>query len=414
MKKFFVFTALSLLMYPLSIDAQNALSCNGQRYVNTIFADTTATTITYGVSNNPVTSQPQQLLMTIVQPKNDTLSRRPVIVWAFGGGFVSGRRQDMLPFCQEFARRGYVCVTIDYRINGTILALPDSPRVTRTIIQAVHDMKAAVRFLRKSAGNGNPYRLDVNNLVVGGVSAGAITAMLTAQMDSTDPISPWIRTIITEEGGFEGNSGNPGFPSHAKGALNMSGALYVPEWLDAGDVPFASYHGTADNVVAYGYGKNVYGFYGAGSGVLHPRALQIGIPSVLVTVPNGGHTDIYPSATATPASFTLFMGKMVDFTQRLICGVTPLSTSDIDAQQVKTYPNPSNSDMIIELPDNTEGVKYALSVFDAIGRSVFTLKNQASRQVKLSKTDIGSGMYFVQLKFEDSPKTILKKIVFTD
>jgi predicted esterase len=403
--------AFCLFIPPLSISAQNALGCNGIRYSADIFADTTKTTLRYGVNN--VGTVTQQLYLDLVQPKNDTLSKRPLIIWAFGGGFVTGVRQDMSAFCNLYAKKGYVTATIDYRLYSFLNGFPDSVKITNTIIQAVQDMKASIRYLKKTVKEeGNPYRIDTSNIIVGGVSAGAITAMLTAEMDSTDPIPTWMRTIVTAQGGFEGNSGTPLYATNVKGAISMSGALYRKEWLDAGDVPFAAYHGTIDNIVAYGYGLNVYNFYGDGSGSLAPRAVELGIPVVLVTVPDGGHTDIYPSSANTPASFVVWQAKMTDFMQRLVCGVKPLSTENIDNQQVNIYPNPSNEEMTVEIDKNTEGGKFDLSVFDALGRQVFFLKNQTSNQVVLHKKDIGTGLFFVRLNFDNNAKPILKKIVF--
>ena len=370
------------------------------------------TTVRYGVNNVGTTTQ--QLYMNVVQPKNDTLSRRPLIIWAYGGGFVTGARKDMLPFCEMYAKKGYVTASIDYRLYSILGGWPDSVKITNTIIQAVQDMKASIRYFKKTVKeDGNPYRIDTSNIIVGGISAGASTAMLTAQMDSTDPIPTWIRTIVTAQGGFEGNSGTPLYTSNVKGAISMSGGLYRKEWLDKNDLPFAAYHGTADDVVAYGYGTNVYGFYGDGDGTLAPRAVELGIPTVLVTVPGGGHTDIYPSSTTNyPATFVTWLGKMTSFMQRLVCGTTPLAAEDISNQQVKIYPNPSNESMTVELEENTEGGQFDLSVFDALGRNVFTLKNQTNTQVSLQKKDIGTGMFLVRLNFVGSNKFILKKVVF--
>lgn len=412
-KTFFLLFTFSLFCIPLSIFAQNALGCNGTRYSADVFTDTTLTTVAYGSKLYGV-SFPQPLQMDIVQPKNDTLRLRPLIIWAYGGSFLFGVKEDMRPFCQLYSKKGYVTASINYRLYSLANGFPDSVKITRTIVQAVQDMKASIRYFRKSAKlDGNPYRIDTNNIIVGGVSAGAITAMLTAQMDSLDPIPTWIRTILVEEGGIEGDAGTPGYSTAVKGAINMSGALYRKEWLDKDDVPFASYHGTADNTVAYGYGLNAYGFYGDGSGSLHPRAVQLGIPSVFLSVQGGGHTDIYPSTSnPNPPTWIPWVNMMTGFMQRLVCGTTPLSAEDIDNHQVNIYPNPANEEMTLEIGPHTEGSKFDLSVFDALGRQVFSLKNQTNNQIILHKKDMGRGLFFVRLSFENSARPVLKKIVF--
>ena len=409
---------LTFLLFTFSFlsqsHAQNALGCDGRRYLLDIATDTAMTpNVLYG--NNKVGFTYQNLYMDIIMPKGDTLSRRPVIIFAFGGGFVSGERKDMRDFCAYYAKKGYVCATIDYRLHNLLGGFPDSVQVTRTIVQATQDMKAAIRFLRQGAANGNPYRIDVNNVIVGGVSAGAITAMLTAVMDSTDNIPTWIRTLVAQEGGFEGNSGFAGslsYSSSVKGVINMSGAVYRKEWIDAQDPPFVSYHGTADNIVAYGYGINVYGFYGDGSRTCADRALQLGIPTTLVSVQGGGHTDIYPGG-ANASLFPTFTAKATEFVKRLICGEKPLASQDVDFQQVKVFPNPSNDAVTVEIGENTEGSHFDLSIFDALGRQVFSLKNQDATQVSIRKKDVGgTGIYVVRLQFSEASKAVVRKIIF--
>jgi acetyl esterase/lipase len=423
-KKLRLFTALILVfiaqMHPLSIKAQNALGCDGQRYLLDKFTDTTMTTIKFGTNKTPnypsLPSFDVDLFMDIVQPKGDTLSKRPVIVWAFGGGFVSGTRQDMRGLCQSYAKKGYVCVTIDYRLWSYFVGgLPDSTQITPVITGAMHDMKAAIRLLRSTAlaANGNPYRIDVNNIIAGGISAGAITAMLVGHTDSTDPITPEIRAIIASQGGFEGRTNNLTTSSAVKGVISMSGALPRREWIDAGDPPFAAYHGTSDATVAYGYGKNVYNFYGDGDGTCAPYAASKGVAAVLLTVPGGGHTDIYNPTGPFGAYAIQWADKMTTFMHKLVCGLTPLPTAEIDNQSFTFFPNPANDEMSLKFSQNTEGGNFDVETFDALGRSVLSSKNQSISTFRLRKMDVGgAGFYLVKMRFAGSDKVIVKKILF--
>ena len=423
MKFLHLFKALTLVciaqLHPLSIAAQNALGCDGQRYLLDKFTDTTLTTVKFGSNfnvqyNSGFPAQEVDLYMDIVQPKGDTLSKRPVIVWAFGGGFVFGERKDMLPFCQAYAKKGYVCVSIDYRLWSAIAGgLPDSTKLTPVIIGAVHDMKAAVRLLRSTAANGNPYKIDVNNIIVGGLSAGAIAAMITAHMDSTDPITPEIRAVIANRGGFEGKTNTLTTSSAVKGVISMSGALPRREWINAGDPPFVAYHGTNDPTVAYGYGKNVYNFYGDGDGTCAPYAASVGVPAVLLTVPGGGHTDIY-NPTGPFGSYAIqWAEKMTTFMHKLVCGLTPLPTQDIKNESLTFFPNPANSEMSLRFSQTTEGGQFDVDALDALGRSVLSLKNQSADAFRLRKSDVGgAGFYLVKIRFEGSENVIVKKVLF--
>jgi para-nitrobenzyl esterase len=405
-------------IHPLSIAAQNASGCDGQRYLLDKFADTTMTTVKYGTNKTPdypgSPSFDLDLYMDIVQPKGDTVSKRPVIVWAFGGGFVGGDRQSMLGLCQTYAKKGYVCVSIDYRLWSVLVGgFPDSAKITPIIIGAMHDMKASIRWLRNSAATGNPYKIDVNNIISGGISAGAITAMLIGHADSTDPIGADIRSIIAARGGFEGKSNNLTTSSSVKGVISMSGALPRREWINAGDPPFASYHGTNDPIVAYGYGLNVFGFYGDGDGTCAPYAASKGVAAVLVTVPGGGHTDIYNPVGPFATYAATWSVKMTTFMHNLVCGVSPLPTEEIDNQSFTFFPNPANDEMSLKMSAHTEAPNFDVDAFDALGRRILSLKNQSISAFRLRKIDVGgAGFYVVKMRFAGSDKTVVKKVLF--
>jgi para-nitrobenzyl esterase len=407
------------ILTPLSIKAQATLGCDGNRYIKDVFTDTTQKKgVLYGRNN--VSGVNIGLLMDVVEPKGDALAKRPLIILAFGGGFVQGARNEkyMLDICQTFAKKGYVCATIDYRLYDLLKGFPDSLKITPTIVGAIHDMKAAIRFFRKDAAAGNTFKIDTNNIIVGGLSAGAITAMHVAHLDSTDVIAPWLRTIVGKEGGFEGNSGNAGFSSSVKGAISLSGGLYQKEYIDANDVPFIAYHGTTDVVVPFGYGLNVYGFYTDGDSSCNTYARSLGIRSSLITVKGGGHTDIYDITGKYGAQYVDFLVKSSIFTKQLVCGETlTLPTQDIDNQAIKVFPNPSGDVMTLSFDKNmlssndiSEG--YRLTVMDALGRQVFDSGKQYSETFDLNKSAFGRGFFIARVTIGSKNARIVKKIVF--
>jgi Secretion system C-terminal sorting domain/alpha/beta hydrolase fold len=356
------------------------------------------------------------LMMNVVEPKGDIQTKRPLIIFAFGGGFVQGARADMLSFCQNFAKKGYVTATIDYRLYSILASgLPDSTKITPAIIQAVQDMKAAIRYFYKDAQTVNKFKVDTNSVIIGGISAGAITAMVAAQYDNTDPTAAWVKDIIAAQGGIEGNSGNAGYSSKVRGVINMSGALYQKEWLDVNDVPFISYHGTIDKTVAYGHGKNVYKFYGDGSGVLYPEARKLGISSVLVSVPGGDHGDIYDPNGKYYKYFLDYMDRTFLFSKQIVCNesITSLATAanDIDLRQVNIYPNPSNDDMTLALGENAQG-GYNVAVYDLTGREIFRSEKQNTEQFQLKKASIGTGLFVTKVVFEQKQSVLVRKIIF--
>lgn len=412
----FIFLGV-MMTTPLSIFAQVTAGCDGNRYVKDVFTDTIHNKgVLYG--RNFVSGINIGLLMDVVEPKGDALTKRPLIIMAFGGGFVQGARNEkyMLDLCQIFAKKGYVCATIDYRLYDLLRGFPDSTKITPTIVGAIHDMKAAIRFFRKDAKSNNLFKIDTNNIIVGGLSAGAITAMHVAHLDSTDVIAPWLRTIVGNEGGFEGNSGNPGFSSSVKGAISLSGGLYQKEFIDAGDVPFIAYHGTADVVVPHGYGSNVYRFYTDGDSSCNARARSLGIRSSLITVKGGGHTDIYDINGPFAAQFADFLVKASIFTKQLVCGETlTLPTQDIESDAISVFPNPAR-DLITfrfdkqNLLDRIHTEGYRLTVIDALGRQVFDSGKQFGDMLEIPRLAVGRGFFIARLTVGTT--SVSKKIVF--
>ena len=73
---------------------------------------------------NENSSSNDNLVMDIYEPLGDVLTQRPAIVFAHSGGFITGDRNhdDMVAFCDSFARKGYVTATIDYRQNFYLLS----------------------------------------------------------------------------------------------------------------------------------------------------------------------------------------------------------------------------------------------------------------------------------------------------
>jgi acetyl esterase/lipase len=88
--------------------------------------------------------------------------RTPLIVWVHGGAWRSGSKSSM-PL-GKLVESGYPIASVDYRLST------EAPFPAQ-----IHDLKAAVRFLRAHAGD---FRLSARHIVVAGDSAGAHLASL--------------------------------------------------------------------------------------------------------------------------------------------------------------------------------------------------------------------------------------------
>src|SRR5581483_11615346 len=117
--------------------------------------------------------------LDMARPKNGD-GPFPAVVCIHGGGFRAGSRQGYDGLCLRLAQRGYVAVTASYRL---------APQFQ--FPAAVHDVKAAVRWLR---ANAKKYHIDPERIGVTGGSAGGHLAQF---LGVTGGVSP-----------FEGDAGN--------------------------------------------------------------------------------------------------------------------------------------------------------------------------------------------------------------
>ena len=299
--------------------------CTTDRYEKEIFSDVQVTTVKYG-SNKSTIGIPVDLLMDVYEPVGDTLKKRPVIIWAFGGAFVSGDRKQLAENARMAARLGYVSACIDYRLLNIITQWPiDSVKALDIAVKAATDMKAAVRHFRKDAATLNVFRADPDKIIIGGVSAGAITAIQAAYFDESNNTDPRIKAVVDANGGIEGVSGdadNLKYSSKVQGVINLSGGIYRTEFINSGEPPVISFHGDADEVVPYGYdwvrlsSIEIIPLYG--SFEIDKRARQVNIRTSLNTVPMGGHDNIYTDAKFAD-SRNMFNAVFNTFIKQVVC-----------------------------------------------------------------------------------------------
>lgn len=276
-------------------------TCDTLRYRQAIFQVQKSADVHYGTApampavyvNENVTVS-EDLLMDIYQPQGDTLSRRPVLMFAFGGGFLIGAKEDedARSLCDSFARKGYVTASINYRLGMNVA---DASSGERAVFRAVQDWSAAIRFLKEKSDS---LRIDTNYIFAGGVSAGSISAMHCQYMSANErPASTFASGLPfpAPDLGCKDCSGNSyNHSSHVKALINAWGAIGDTSWIQPNeDVPMISFHGDLDPVVPYGRGfpftalitlPEVYG-----SSLIHPRLQNLGIYSEFYPFPGEGH-----------------------------------------------------------------------------------------------------------------------------
>src|SRR5262245_21783426 len=180
----------------------------------------------------------------------------PAIVCIHGGGWRGGNRSNLAKTTEVLAGRGYVAVTVSYRL------VPKA-----TFPAQIEDCKAAVRWLR---ANAKKYKVDSDHIGAVGYSAGGHLVCLLG--------------VTSKNDGLEGKGGNAEQSSQVQACVSFFGPTDFTErtwnamvekdilgpflggsfedkrdnykkaspisYVRKGAPPFLFFHGTEDKVVA--------------------------------------------------------------------------------------------------------------------------------------------------------------------
>ncbi len=268
------------------------------------FALTTGVIFASKPAGNPAVSM--DLRLELYEPTGAGVpALRPAVIAIHGGGFIGGTRFSpvMIGICERMAKRGYTCVSIQYRLQGdlpvvgppfqpleTLLNLGGDPRAS-AIAAGTEDTVAALQWMVDNAvGLG----VDPNRIGLAGYSAGGAL---------TEFVSYWVN----------GAGGVP-LPVQPRANFNLSGAFDPSPLIivEAGEPPSIMVHGDADTVVDP-----------AGSVYLDAQLTGLGIPSELYIIPGASHTnfDIF-SDEVVPGE--TYFDRIVDFFALHVTPVAPV------------------------------------------------------------------------------------------
>lgn len=366
MTKNFLLTLLSFV----TTAAIGQADCMNGRYVDyDHFQSVTVTSdITYG-QNTGVTGQTQSLELDIYEPTGDLNDSRPVVIVTFGGSFIAGSKEDVSGICEVFAKLGYVAVAPEYRVGFFI---PNAYSTSSAVLRGAHDVKAAIRYLYRSVAiDGNPFGLDTNRIFVGGVSAGAISAMHAVYLDEQSEIPPILQPDTALFGNVAGLSGNLGYSDDVLGVWSMSGALYDTLSIIPGDPGLVSVHEVGDAVVPY-FTEEVEvlsiptGLIASGSHDVHRYMDAIGVENCLLSYPGNDHVGYLSS------DFQGSIGFIADFLRDKTCGTIPdcgaiiAAVEEREEELFSVYPNP-----VTDFVRISAAFEKRVRIMDQAGRVVF-------------------------------------------
>ncbi|MFT6334203.1 MAG: para-nitrobenzyl esterase [Saprospiraceae bacterium] len=380
-----------LLLFITSYAYTQNESCDGTRFIDDVFSEVTSTKgLKYG-ENTEIFGTFKELFLDVYEPANDVAENRPVIIVAFGGSFIQGTREDVAFLCEAFARKGYVAVSIDYRLfDGALFPPPSGIQMTEVVIKAVSDMKGAIRYMRQDAATDNNFRIDPNMIFTSGISAGAIAASHTAVLDSTDIFDEGLQAIIDANGGIEGTTNDLPYSTEVQGYVNYSGGLADASWMDENDPPFHSVHDEFDGTVPYGEGfASVFGIdiiYMEGSKIMQETGDSLGITNKLRTIES---SPIHVSYFAIPANGIAVINESAQFLSHIICE-TISSTSEEQIVNEVIFPNPASDIITI---GKLENKLFNVNIYNTFGQRVISKVN--TKQIDVSNLRVGN--YGVQV-----------------
>lgn len=295
----------ALLLLPVALHAQDYTTPEQYGYM-------VENDIVYGTAPNYLGSA-DTLKLDLYKPTGNTDTKRPLLVFAHGGSWLGGCKNDPLvvvPILLEFVQRGYVVASINYRlgwhkaefVSGNVAGYGvspwptmyrafyplDSAEIKRAIYRGQQDMKGAVRFLKERALQDS---VCVDKVFVGGESAGAFVALAAALLDrpeekpaacealldAPEPYSLFLNATAfdceldsftvdpaarqrPDLGPVEGDLNINGQHARVRGVASFYGGLqteaFEQDWLQGADTPAVYlYHRTCDGVVMHQSGK---------------------------------------------------------------------------------------------------------------------------------------------------------------
>ena len=168
--------------------------------------------------------------------------KRPCMIFAFGGGFKQGSRDNemYISYLERLASEGIVAVSIDYRL-GLKLYPPTGGKVSmvkalaNAVNVAVEDLYGATNYI---IANAEAWGIDPELIMISGSSAGAITVLQ----------AEWLRC--------NGDKLAEALPEGFRyaGVVSCAGAIFStsgkPKFKQEA-APMLLFHGTSDSNVPY-------------------------------------------------------------------------------------------------------------------------------------------------------------------
>ena len=429
MQKFLSFIFLSFVL----VLPTKATDCNNGRYKNAIFQNVKRTNnITYATKIQS-DGFPIQLRYDIYEPQGDTAQNRAVMLLIHGGAYLKLLDQnspDIVLLCDYFAKLGYVAISIDYRQESNLLGLLSEEVMVKAVSRALIDTKDAIDHLVDTYTNGNPYRIDTSKAFIGGVSAGAVSAMFITYLDSLQMLSPQYQQWIMEANGVNADS----ILRHRfdkikpKATISISGAILDTNWIKPNGIELLLNHGSADPIVPYNYGRpfsipSLPFLYGGKA--MNARAQNQGIYCEFEDWIGKSHVPFFNLDLGSILTLQLINQPIFDSTKshiknfcyRLLdCNRITGIRENIAKTNLTIFPNPSNGNFQIPIPKDARTNKWNIEIYDIAGKQTFAQQYDGNKEFIIVNEKFATGLYLVKLYYYNNGENVVYtgKITITE
>ncbi len=396
--------------------------------------------VVYAVAKRWPSTINDSLKMDFFAPRqqDDSLTLRPFILLIHGGAFLAGNKHDMHYQCMEYARRGFVVATMEYRLGWNctatdllgvcVLCQGENYKLKTATYRAVQDARAAMRYVYARAEN---FGIDTAWLFIGGESAGSITALHTAFWSQADADS--FASFASGQVGLLDTSGNE-LPSgySIKGVIDNCGAVSRDSVvLNNGDISVISFHDENDCVVPTNAGQVIscvcQPFYWAwGSSSIHQIMSHAGQCTEMNLVPLSLNHCSYPTWNLVRHSAC--------FLKRILCGqcnstfsnntsapayCDTLHSNIADLPNLKLgeeqpllyYPNPSDGEVTFDLSNYTAAFPLSVKVRNASGEIIAVETGIQTARYRPAFHFPQLGIYLLSFSAADKLVTTAKLVV---
>jgi acetyl esterase len=188
------------------------------------------------------TAQGKLVMDVFIPPNHQVTDKSPVIIFFFGGGWVSGLPDQFYQQARYFSENGMVAISADYRTFNKHKTTP---------FECVSDAKSAIRWVRQHAGE---LGINTQKIIASGGSAGGHIAACSGILEGYESegenltISSVPNAMILFNPVID--TGEKGY-GIAKVGLEHKADISPVAHIKPGIPPTIIFHGTADKTVPF-------------------------------------------------------------------------------------------------------------------------------------------------------------------